>query len=236
MVIVVGTMVVSLWGPARRWVVTESPVAVRAPIRLWRVGACFVICYTAMLVVTRTLLDASLAIDNRVLGPLQTVLYLLITSIIYWAVRSRVQALRPRRWDLGAVVVAALSVWAPNVAALSSELSQVASALPADPGLRAVPPSRFVVTNDAATIYLDDGHASMLLPFRWFYTTGQANPDFTRDIREVGRLVRRHHGIVVWSPILSPGLPSESDLERGAHLVITSRLGHGTVILAAPPR
>ena len=133
-----------------------------------------------MLVVTRTLLDASLAIDNRVLGPLQTVLYLLITSIIYWAVRSRVQALRPRRWDLGAVVVAALSVWAPNVAALSSELSQVASALPADPGLRAVPPSRFVVTNDAATIYLDDGHASMLLPFRWFYTTGQANPDFTR--------------------------------------------------------
>ncbi|HEY6625134.1 MAG TPA: hypothetical protein VIX85_14955 [Acidimicrobiales bacterium] len=235
-VIVTATMFVSLGGPARRWVVKESPVAVQAPLRLWRIGAFFVICYTAMLVVTRTWLDASLAIDNRVLGPLQTVLYLLIASIIYWAVRSRVQALRPRRWAIGAVVATALLVWAPNLASLSSELGQVASATPVGADIRAIPPSRFVITNDSAGFYLHDGHASILLPFRWFYTTDEVNRDFNRDIREVGRLVRQHHGIVVWSPILSPGVPSVTDLEEGAHLVITARLAHGVVILAAPPR
>jgi len=70
-----------------------------------------------MNVITSTWLDASLAIDNRMLGPIQTVLYLLIASMLYWTVRSRIRSLRPLRWAIGAVTVAALVLWAPNAGA-----------------------------------------------------------------------------------------------------------------------
>jgi len=234
--IVIVTVVVSLYGPARRWVVKESPAASPAPIRLWRIGGWFVICYTALLVITRTWLDASLAIDNRILGPLQTVLYLLIASILYWSVCSRVHAIQPRLWAAAAVAAAVLVVWAPNIASLSSELTFVAATTPIDPGIRALPPSQFIVTNDSAGMYLDNGRASMLLPFQYFYTTGQSNPDFNRDVREVGQLVRRNHGIVVWSPTITPGTPSPEQLEQLAHLVITQHLAKGVLIFAAPSR
>jgi hypothetical protein len=76
----------------------------------------------------------------------------------------------------------------------------------------------------------------MLLPFQYFYTTGQSNPDFNRDVREVGQLVRRNHGIVVWSPTITPGTPSPEQLEQLAHLVITQHLAKGVLIFAAPSR
>jgi hypothetical protein len=187
-----------------------------------------------MLVITRTWLDASLAIDNRILGPLQTVLYLLIASILYWSVCSRVHAIRPRLWAAGTVAVAALVVWLPNIASLSSELTLVAATTPIDPGIRALPPSQFIVTNDSAGMYLQNGRASMLLPFQFFYTTGQSNSDFNRDVGEVGQLVRRNRGVVVWSPTITPGTPSPEQLVQLAGLVITQHLAKGVLILAAP--
>jgi hypothetical protein len=232
-VIMVATVVIALSGRARRWVVGELPVAVSAPLRLWRIGGWFVVCYTAMIVITSTWLDASLAIDNRMLGPIQTVLYLLIASMLYWTVRSRVRAPQPQLWAIGAVAVAAIVLWAPNAAALGSELTVSAPTTPAQAAISAIPASQFVVTNDTAGLYLYDGHASMLVPFHVFYTTGRPNPDFTADLRETGRLVRQRRGVVVWWPELSPGLPSVRELEQVGHLVIKKDLPGGTLILAA---
>lgn len=226
------TMVVALSGRVRRWVVGEVPTAVSAPIRLWRIGGWFVVCYTAMIVITSIWLDASLAIDNRILGPIQIVLYLLIASMLYWSVRSRVRALQPQLWTIGAVTVAALVLWAPNAAALASELTVSATGPQAQPAISAIPASQFVVTNDTAGLYLYDGHASMLVPFQFFYTTGQANPEFAADLRETGRLIREHRGVVVWWPMTAPGAPSVQQLEQVGHLVIKKDLPGGTLILS----
>lgn len=230
-VIMVATVVLALSGRARRWVVGEVPAAVLAPLRLWRVGGWFVVCYTAMIVITSTWLDASLAIDNRILGPIQTVLYLLIASMLYWTVRARVRALQPKLWAIGAVAVAALVLWAPNAAALASELTVAAPTTPAQPAISAIPASQFVVTNDTAAMYLYSGHASMLVPFHAFYTTDQVNPDFTADLRETGRLVRQRRGVVVWWPTMVPEAPSLQELEQVGHLVIKKDLPGGALIL-----
>lgn len=230
-VIMVAAVVVALSGRARRWVVGELPVAVSAPLRLWRIGAWFVVCYTAMIVITSTWLDASLAIDNRMLGPIQTVLYLLIASMLYWTVRSRVRALQPQRWAIGAVALAALLLWAPNAASLSSELTVTAPTPHPQPAISAIPASQFVVTNDTAGMYLYNGHASMLVPLAFFYTTGQTNPDFAADLRDTGRLVRQHRGVVVWWSTRSPGLPTLQELEQLGHLVIKKTLPGNVVIL-----
>ena len=233
-VIMVATLVVALSSGARRRVVGELPVGVAAPIRLWRIGGWFVVCYSAMIVLTSTWLDASLAIDNRILGPIQTVLYLLIASMLYWTVSSRVRALQPQRWALEAVVVAALVLWAPNAGALASELTVSAPTPHALPAISAIPASQFVVTNDTASMYLDAGHASMLVPLRFFFTTDQANTDFTADLRETGRLVRQRRGVVVWRPTLSPGLPSVQELEQLGHLVIKKAIpGEGLILAPA---
>ncbi len=230
-VIIVATVGIAMSSHVRCRVVGELPVAVSVPLRLWRIGAWFVVCYTAMIVITRTWLDASLAIDNRMLGPIQIVLYLLIASMLYWTVRSRVRAVQPQLWAIGAVVAGALVLWGPNAGALASELTVSAPTPHPPPAISAIPATQFVVTNDTAGLYLSDGHASMLVPFHAFYTTGQANPDFAADLRETGRLVRRRQGVVVWFPTLVPAEPSMQELQQVGHLVIEKDLPDGTLIL-----
>jgi hypothetical protein len=107
----------------------------------------------------------------------------------------------------------------------------MAPTTPAQPAISAIPASQFVVTNDTAALYLSSGHASMLVPFHAFYTTDRANPDFTADLRETGRLVSQHRGVVVWWPILVPAAPSVQELERVGHLVIKKKLPGGTLLL-----
>jgi hypothetical protein len=229
-VIIIATVAAALCAPIRRWLVKDSAAATPVPVRLWRIGGIFIICYAAVLVVTRTWLDASLAIDNRILGPIQTVLYLLIASILYWTARSRIHALRPQLWSAGVAAAAVLLVWAPNLASLSSEVSLVA---PVKPAILHLPPSQFVVTNDAAGTYLDSGHASIQLPFDHFYTTGQVNPRFQQEVRQIGSMIRQKHGVLVWWPTVAPGMPSEKELEQVDGLVIEKHLAGGVLILAS---
>jgi hypothetical protein len=204
-------------------VVNDSAATSPVPVRLWRIGGFFLICYAAVLVVTRIWLDASLAIDNRILGPIETVLYLLITSM---------HALRPGLWSAGIAAAAVLLVWAPNLASLSSEVSLVA---PVKPGIRALPPSQFVVTDDAEGTYLTDGHASIQLPFTHFYTTGQGNPHFHQQLQEIGQMIRQKHGVLVWWPTVAAGVPSENEVQQVADLVAVKHLSNGVLILGSAP-
>jgi hypothetical protein len=192
-----------------------------------------VVCYAGLLVITRTWLDASLAIDNRILGPLQIVLYLLIASLLYWAVRSRLSTGASGLWAIGAVVIASCLVWIPNAASLSSELTLVAPTAKTDMAVRTIPPSRFIITDDAPGLYLYYGHKSILLPFRRYYTTNQVNRDFHRDLQEVGKLIRRKDGLVIVWPMFSPSVATlVTELEQVSHLVIVEHLPDGGVILA----
>jgi hypothetical protein len=231
-IIIIATVAIAVCAPIRQWVVNDSAATSPVPVRLWRIGGFFLICYAAVLVVTRIWLDASLAIDNRILGPIQTVLYLLITSMLYWAVRSRIHDLRLRLWSAGIAAAAVLLVWAPNLASLSSEVSLVA---PVKPGILALPPSRFVVTDDAAGTYLTDGHASIQLPFTHFYTTGQVNPRFHQQLQEIGQMIRQKHGVLVWWPTVAAGVPSENEVQQVADLVVVKQLSNGVLILGSAP-
>lgn len=232
-VIVTGVLILCLWGPARDRVSKPTSETLEPPFRCWRIGGLFVVCYAGLLVITRTWLDASLAIDNRILGPLQIVLYLLIASLLYWAVRSRLSTGASGLWAIGAVVIASCLVWIPNAASLSSELTLVAPTAKTDMAVRTIPPSRFIITDDAPGLYLYYGHKSILLPFRRYYTTNQVNRDFHRDLQEVGKLIRRKDGLVIVWPMFSPSVATlVTELEQVSHLVIVEHLPDGGVILA----
>ena len=78
--------------------------------------AIFLLSYAFVVFVSSTWLDASLSLDQRVLGPMQVASYLILLSLVYWAVRSR-WAVDFRFAPLAVTLGVALLLIVPNVCA-----------------------------------------------------------------------------------------------------------------------
>ena len=205
---------------------------------LLRLCALFIPSYLLVVAVTDTWLDATLAVDQRILGPLQFVLYLVLLSLVYWTLRSRVTD-RDRLIAVAATFGLAMLALIPNLSLVSQ---QVRSQFPAEKSapefeaLARLPTSDVVVTNETPGTFVFAQRGSILTPVRFFVTTERANIDFRRDVEFVGRLLRQHHGVVMIIPEFIPGPATVTEFRQWAGLVTARRFPDGTVFLSVPPR
>jgi hypothetical protein len=199
-----------------------------------RVSATFISAYLAVVVVSGSLLDASLSFDQRVLGPVQIAAYLVLMSVAYWSVRCRV-SLRARPVAVAVALAVGMLVVVP---ALPTGARQVRMVLPptvpstAMVALTRLPPSDVIVTNEPSGVFVDAHRGSILAPVRSDVITRQANPQFRSDLAYVGTLLRQRPGVVVLVPDLQRPQVSVADFERWAGLQVIWRFGDGTVFLS----
>ncbi len=199
-----------------------------------RVSATFISTYLAVVVVSGSLLDASLSFDQRVLGPVQIAAYLVLLSVAYWSVRCRLR----RRARTVAVAVASAVALLVVVPALPMGARQVRMALPptvpssAMVALTRLPPADVIVTNEPSGVFVDAHRGSILAPVHRDVITGQANPRFRSDLEYIGALLRQRPGLVVLVPDLQRPQVGVADLERWAGLQVIWRFGDGTVFLS----
>jgi hypothetical protein len=238
-VLILVPVLVALVGPLRRLLAPHlddcGPVATT-----WRLAGWTFVSYLAILVVTKTWLDSSTSISERLLGPAQVVLYLLLFSMIYSALRRGSKSLR---WSAKASVGLASAVtfaigalmWSTSAEKLPSWVSHRINTSQRELPLGGIPKSAFIVSDDPAQVYLATGRPSILLPLRRFVPTNQVNPRFELDVRDVGRLVSSRHGYVLWVPTLVQGFVTPTDLEDRAGLVVAKRDVAGDLLLVARP-
>jgi hypothetical protein len=203
---------------------------------LLRLLAIFLLSYVVVILVSSTFLDASLSLDQRVLGPLQVASSLILLSLTYWTIRSR-WAVDFRFGPVVITVVVALLVIAPNVALAVRQLGHPFPAPVATPAMTALaklPGRDVVVTNEPSGVFIYTHRGSVLTPVRTYAITTKRNAAFEKDVDYIGQLVRRRHGVVALVPDLLPTSLTVGQLQRWAGLVVTRRFADGTVFLSAP--
>jgi hypothetical protein len=214
---------------------------------LLRLSAIFLLSYLIVVLGSSTLLDATLSLDQRVLGPIQVVAYLLLVSLLYWAVRSRADArplpahAPPARFSLAPLTVAvavALLLVVPNVALVYRQLRHPFPTPQPSAGMVALaklPTNDVVFTNEPSGVFIYAHRGSILAPVRSYPITTNPNSEFKEDVEYVGDLLRRRHGVVALVPDIQAPLLTFRELQHWAGLVVTGRFADGTVFLSAPP-
>jgi hypothetical protein len=199
-----------------------------------RVSAIFIGTYLAVVVVSGSLLDASLSFNQRVLGPVQIAAYLVLLSIAYWSVRCRVR-LGARPVAVAVASAVALLVAVPAIPIGARQVGMTLS--PGVPSsamlaLTRLPSSAVIVTNEPSGVFVYAHRGSILAPVRSYVITGQGNPRFHRDLEYVGTLLRERPGVVVLVPDLQRPQVGVADFERWAGLRVTWRFADGTEFLS----
>jgi hypothetical protein len=169
---------------------------------------------------------------------MQVMAYLLLVSLIYWAVRSRVPAGKPFILLVVPAAIALLLVL-PNVVLAYHQLgrpypsAQPTSAMAA---LARLPRSDLIFTNEPSGVFIYARRGSVLAPVRKYPINTDSNPDFRADVEYVGNELRSRPGVVALLPDIQAPLLSVGELQHWAGLVITRRFADGTIFLSAPPR
>ena len=187
----------------------------------WLLGA-FAAAYLVVLVVDRSLLDASGRLDSRFLAPLHVVAILLVVPPLARAWRVGV----PAPAIAGAAAVVALLVvdagiwigdgltddgvgrrgYEARAWQESEVVAAVAAAVDREPG-------RPVYTNGFDAVFLLTGRPTLPLPAETNYLTGQPNPRYGEELAAV----RGNGGLVAYFDAVSARksfLPTRAELER----------------------
>jgi len=203
---------------------------------LLRLFAIFILGYALVILVSSTWLDASLSLDQRVLGPIQVASYLILLSLTYWSIRSR-WAVGFRFAPLVGTLALSLLLIVPNFSPALRQLSHpfpTPVSAPAMAVLAKLPSRDVIVTNEPAGVFVYAHRGSVLAPVRTYAITTKPNADFKEDIRYIGHLVKSDHGVVALVPDLQPVPFTVAQLQRWTGLVVTRRFADGTVFLSAP--
>jgi hypothetical protein len=203
-----------------------------------RLAAIFMVSYLVVIVGSSTVLDASLSLDQRVLGPMQVMAYLLLVSLLYWAVRSRVPAGRPIIL-LAVPAAIVLLLVLPNVVLAYRQLGRPypsAQPTPAMAALARLPRHDLIFTNEPSGVFIYAHRGSVLAPVRKYPINTDSNLNFKADVEYVGNELRIRRGVVALLPDIQAPLLSAGELQQWAGLVVTRRFADGTIFLSAPPR
>ncbi len=204
---------------------------------LLRLCALFIPSYLYVLIITDTRIDATFVANQRILEPLQCVFYLVLLSLVYWILRSRVT---DRSHIVAQVGTAGLMIliMIPTISIVSQQLrsqfprERVAQEYGA---LASLPASDLVFTNEPSGTYLFAHRGSVFNPVSLFVATDRLNPSFRQDLDFVGTRLRKQQGVVMLVPEpISGGSATASDFQRWAGLVVSRRFPDGTVFLSAP--
>jgi hypothetical protein len=154
--------------------------------RLWLALLGFYVCaQIGFLWVTRTWLNAYLAIDQRILGPAQLGLDLILVTVVCASVaavaRMRIGPARfPRIYPLVSTAAAAALL----VGGVANTVGRItlATVPPEMPAAVRAAPGPLVLSNDPPVVYLATGHAVVLAPVSVFLTTAMTNPELGGDL------------------------------------------------------
>ena len=174
-----------------------------------------------VLVVTMALVDVNVPFAQRTLAPVQVLLQLAWVCVGYrWAARRAGPAWVPT----AAVVVGALVLCAGSVAGLRADREAIEEAARttaeqrASSPLRELPPDVVVVTNEPARAWGETSAQVLLAPRERRMVSGEADPEYEGQLREVDELLARRAGVVAIYPgLLDGGLAAdlqEVGLER----------------------
>jgi hypothetical protein len=176
--------------------------------RILPILAVYVGCYAAVLVVARTLTDASIAFQfgGRLLVPALPVAWLVALGVVARWAHARLPALTATRVVTG-VAVAAMVLAALQVSRGSEQIfgwpdgpgvNPPVAASPTLQLLRRYPRSTFVATNDPGRAWYDDGFDAVNVPAARIALSNRRNPHLARDIAELRSLLAERHGLVVY--------------------------------------
>jgi hypothetical protein len=207
-------------------------------LSLLRLAATFMLSYLIVILGSSTVLDASLSLDQRVLGPMQVMAYLLLVTLMYWAVRSRIPVGNSFTLLIMPVAVTLLLV-IPNAMLAYRQLGRPfpnPQPTPAMVALARLPTNDVIFTNEPSGVFIYAHRGSVLAPVRRYPINTDSNPAFKADVEYVGDVLRSRYGVVALLPDIQTPLVSVGDLEHLAGLVVTKSFADGTIFLSAPRR
>lgn len=206
-----------------------------------------IIGYVALLVVTQWLVDANVATTQRLLAPVQVLVWpLVFASAVAGGRHLGAGAAGDRRWQVrvGSVMAAGLaiamlttSLWGlSDRRSLFSYAVEMAATGVEESPLRQLPKDVLVVTNATGAAYIETGRAPLLLPSPIVAVTGEPNPAFGSELEELAMALAEREGIVLVKPGFG-GIDQDllDGLEGRAGLVLGRACANGDLLFAAAP-
>jgi hypothetical protein len=235
------------------WLVTRDPLRGEgAPSsssrpdprsHLW-ILAVFAVAYVVVLVFSKSLLDRTIPFGARIYGPLQVTFAIVAVVLL-------VRLLSPRVPFAAVCVVLAVVVlawvwpwriWLAGFSDVSTwDIVKGAPAAaapgPFEEAVARLPEGDLIVTNGPDRLYVQTGRSSILLPARKFPISEQSNPNFTKEVAELERVLAEHHGMLAYYGADSgPNLPSLAELQRRLPLVRVEQFPDGSIWRLADSR
>ena len=174
--------------------------------------AAFVWVYPVVVLLSVTVVDKNVPLDQRLMGPAGVVLFALVGGVLVAAVAH----LRPAQAAWLPAAVAALLALVVALAGTSG-LGDVAGAhrdavdnarrRAAQSPVGKLPAADVVFSNRPGDLYVDTGRPSLLLPPMVDLATGTRNRSFRKELGVVTGLLSQHPGVVVVFRDLAPGAP-----------------------------
>ncbi len=161
----------------------------------------FAVTYLGVVAMTRTVLDASTPLDNRILLPLIPLLYLVVVSAV-------VNVVRPPQ--AGRILAAGLCLLAA-AGAVGATFDMVRGGVVNDQAavvdrsatvaaIRRLPADTIIATGVGDVVYTDTGRGSIRVPVHVEGLTHRPNPNFRAQVRQLAAILAQRHGVLVVIP------------------------------------
>jgi hypothetical protein len=220
--VIVLVVVGAVWGPA---LVGERPDDDRGARVLVQLGLLSIAMYVIVLVLTRTSFDFTTPIDPRLLAPVRGVFYAVLVAVAY---RVLVRVARP----LGAVtiigVLTAVAIaggWSRQHLVLQQAPTRAPTPNSVDKVVVRLPRDEVLVTNLPAAVYAATGRGSIALPSTRIPMSGEANPHYDRELRQLAQILDRRGGYLLLVPFFGgEGIPPA--LHRSLEFKVVEQFPH----------
>jgi 4-amino-4-deoxy-L-arabinose transferase-like glycosyltransferase len=238
-VIVLAVAAYRRWTDRKRATPLRDPVALSSP-GLVTLHGLHILVYTALLVVSISLLDVSTPIDDRTTAPLYI-------GFLTLGMVAGVQAWRsPARkvWTRAILVMLALLVTAsyayqdvPLIGQLRRDASgyaaQSSRESPTIHAMLDLPPGTLLYTNEPEQVYFVSGRGAYMIPIKIDVVTGRASPSFAQKLEEMREdLLAGDAALVLFRTIEArPDLASPQDMVGGLTVLFAGNDGQ---ILVGP--
>ncbi len=208
-----------------------------AQTRLGSILCLFLVAYLGIVVLSREFFDASIPINERILAPLQPVVYALVISLLWWVLRQRSRLAESAIAACCVVVLVgpfAIGVADSRGMVLHGFATPRISAL--SRAVEHLPRDKFIATDLSEAVFLQTGRPSIVIPMKVNPITGERNRMFDDQVRELGRVVAQRHGVLVFYEATLAALlfPDRAELDRLTTLRVVATYPDGYVAAASP--
>ena len=193
--------------------------------------------YGGFLLISISFIDANTPLDYRILSPMLVGLLILLLFVPGWLASK---SSSPRRWMWATLIAGVLLMAAyarvtlPTLRSYNIQgigFSSVAwRNSPLIEAVEGEPDNLIIYSNAPDAIYLLTGRRASSLPRKFELAVDQANPDFSKEVQEIGQHLLNDQGLIVFLALdgrLSN--PSEADLTSLLPLTVTFQDAEGKI-------